>query len=49
MYSFFKGQQKGKDCIDYERKSDVYKDIVSFLREKSPRFVENMAKQVCIG
>ncbi|XP_029866543.1 outer dynein arm-docking complex subunit 2 isoform X2 [Aquila chrysaetos chrysaetos] len=39
------GQQKGKDDIDYERKSDVYKDIVTFLRERSPRFVKNMAKQ----
>ncbi|XP_010074508.1 PREDICTED: armadillo repeat-containing protein 4-like, partial [Pterocles gutturalis] len=39
------GQLKGKDDIDYERKSDVYKDIVTFLRERSPRFVENMAKQ----
>ncbi|NXH75803.1 ARMC4 protein, partial [Hydrobates tethys] len=43
---FFKGELKGKDDIDYERKSDVYKDIVTFLRERSPRFVENMAKQV---
>nr|XP_009943470.1 PREDICTED: armadillo repeat-containing protein 4 [Opisthocomus hoazin] len=39
------GQLKAKDDIDYERKSDVYKDIVTFLREKSDRFVENMAKQ----
>ncbi|XP_010123000.1 PREDICTED: armadillo repeat-containing protein 4-like, partial [Chlamydotis macqueenii] len=39
------GQLKGKHDIDYERKSDVYKDIVTFLRERSPRFVENMAKQ----
>ncbi|XP_010284657.1 PREDICTED: armadillo repeat-containing protein 4 [Phaethon lepturus] len=39
------GQLKGKDDIDYERKSDVCKDIVTFLRERSPRFVENMAKQ----
>ncbi|XP_056340407.1 outer dynein arm-docking complex subunit 2 [Oenanthe melanoleuca] len=38
------GQLKGKD-IDYERKSDLYKDIVTVLRERSPRFVENMAKQ----
>ncbi|XP_041344945.1 outer dynein arm-docking complex subunit 2 [Pyrgilauda ruficollis] len=38
------GQPKGKD-IDYERKSDLYKDIVTFLRGRSPRFVENMAKQ----
>ncbi|XP_032561412.1 armadillo repeat-containing protein 4 [Chiroxiphia lanceolata] len=38
------GQLKGKE-LDYERKSDVYKDIVTFLRERSPRFVENMAKQ----
>lgn len=47
MYSFFKGRLKGED-IDYERKSDLYKDIVTFLRERSPRFVENIAKQVCI-
>ncbi|XP_010179133.1 PREDICTED: armadillo repeat-containing protein 4, partial [Mesitornis unicolor] len=42
------GQLKGKDDIDYERKSDVYKDIVTFLRERSPRFVENMAKQLTL-
>uniref|UniRef100_A0A8C6NAF5 Uncharacterized protein n=1 Tax=Melopsittacus undulatus TaxID=13146 RepID=A0A8C6NAF5_MELUD len=40
------GQIDSEDRIDYERKSDVYKDIVTFLREKSPKFVENMAKQV---
>ncbi|XP_064019025.1 outer dynein arm-docking complex subunit 2 isoform X1 [Pogoniulus pusillus] len=39
------GWQEDKDSIDYERKSDVYKDIVTFLRERSPTFVENMAKQ----
>ncbi|KAM6314818.1 outer dynein arm-docking complex subunit 2 [Aegotheles albertisi] len=39
------GQLDGKDDIDYERKSDVYKNIVTFLRERSPAFVENMAKQ----
>ncbi|NXM76296.1 ARMC4 protein, partial [Serilophus lunatus] len=44
IYSFFKGQPEGKD-IDYERKSDLYKDIVTVLRERSPRFVDNMAKQ----
>uniref|UniRef100_A0A674GVZ9 Outer dynein arm docking complex subunit 2 n=1 Tax=Taeniopygia guttata TaxID=59729 RepID=A0A674GVZ9_TAEGU len=38
----------GGEDIDYERKSDLYKDIVTFLREISPRFVENIAKQVCI-
>lgn len=47
MYAFLKGQLKGKD-IDYERKSDLYKDIVTFLKERSPRFVANMAKQVCM-
>nr|XP_009677914.1 PREDICTED: armadillo repeat-containing protein 4 isoform X3 [Struthio camelus australis] len=39
------GKLKEKDDIDYERKSDIYKDIVTFLRERSPRFVENMSKQ----
>ncbi|XP_064261137.1 outer dynein arm-docking complex subunit 2 isoform X1 [Passer domesticus] len=52
LFSFFSfwlpssswGQLKGKDIV-YERKSDLYKDIVTFLRGRSPRFVENMAKQ----
>ncbi|XP_074842388.1 outer dynein arm-docking complex subunit 2 [Carettochelys insculpta] len=39
------GRGKEKDDIDYERKSDIYKDLITFLRERSPKFVENMAKQ----
>ncbi|XP_061852973.1 outer dynein arm-docking complex subunit 2 [Colius striatus] len=39
------GWLTSKDDIDYESKSEVYKDIVTFLREKSPKFVENMAKK----
>uniref|UniRef100_A0A8C6Y885 Outer dynein arm docking complex subunit 2 n=1 Tax=Naja naja TaxID=35670 RepID=A0A8C6Y885_NAJNA len=39
----------GRDEIDYERKSDIYKDLVTFLRERSAAFVENMVKQVCIS
>ncbi|XP_073190444.1 outer dynein arm-docking complex subunit 2 isoform X2 [Lepidochelys kempii] len=39
------GREKEKDDIDYERKSDIYKDLVTLLRERSPKFVENMAKQ----
>uniref|UniRef100_A0A8C4YLM8 Outer dynein arm docking complex subunit 2 n=1 Tax=Gopherus evgoodei TaxID=1825980 RepID=A0A8C4YLM8_9SAUR len=35
-----------KDDIDYERKSDICKDLITLLRERSPKFVENMAKQV---
>uniref|UniRef100_A0A8D2LV74 Armadillo repeat containing 4 n=1 Tax=Varanus komodoensis TaxID=61221 RepID=A0A8D2LV74_VARKO len=38
---------KEKDEINYERKSDISKDLVTFLRERSAVFVENMAKQVC--
>ncbi|NXU55154.1 ARMC4 protein, partial [Turnix velox] len=38
---FFKGQLNDKDDIDYERKSDIYKDIVTLLRDRSPRFAEN--------
>ncbi|NXA44728.1 ARMC4 protein, partial [Nothocercus julius] len=45
---FFKGKLKEKDDIDYERKSDIYKDIVTLLRERSPKFVENMSKQVSV-
>uniref|UniRef100_A0A7M4ELE5 Outer dynein arm docking complex subunit 2 n=1 Tax=Crocodylus porosus TaxID=8502 RepID=A0A7M4ELE5_CROPO len=39
------GREKEKDDIKYERKSDIYKDLVTFLRERSPKFLENMAKQ----
>ncbi|XP_048366294.1 outer dynein arm-docking complex subunit 2 [Sphaerodactylus townsendi] len=39
------GREKERDEINYERKSDIYKDLVTFLRERSPTFVENMAKQ----
>ncbi|XP_025060208.1 armadillo repeat-containing protein 4 isoform X2 [Alligator sinensis] len=39
------GREKEKDDIEYERKSDIYKDLVTFLRERSPKFLENMAKQ----
>nr|XP_020656758.1 armadillo repeat-containing protein 4 isoform X1 [Pogona vitticeps]XP_020656767.1 armadillo repeat-containing protein 4 isoform X1 [Pogona vitticeps]XP_020656775.1 armadillo repeat-containing protein 4 isoform X1 [Pogona vitticeps] len=39
------GREKERDEINYERKSDIYKDLVSFLRERSVVFVENMAKQ----
>ncbi|XP_062984526.1 outer dynein arm-docking complex subunit 2 [Elgaria multicarinata webbii] len=34
-----------RDEINYERKSDISKDLVTFLRERSATFVENMAKQ----
>ncbi|XP_060638451.2 outer dynein arm-docking complex subunit 2 [Anolis sagrei] len=39
------GREKERDEINYERQSDIYKDLVSFLRERSALFVENMAKQ----
>ncbi|XP_015276897.1 PREDICTED: armadillo repeat-containing protein 4-like, partial [Gekko japonicus] len=39
------GREKERDEINYERKSDIYKDLVTFLRERSAAFVENMAKQ----
>ncbi|XP_074918360.1 outer dynein arm-docking complex subunit 2 isoform X1 [Chelonoidis abingdonii] len=39
------GRGKEKDDIDYERKSDICKDLITLLRERSPKFVENMAKQ----
>ncbi|XP_038247226.1 outer dynein arm-docking complex subunit 2 [Dermochelys coriacea] len=39
------GREKEKDDIDYKRKSDIYKDLITLLRERSPKFVENMAKQ----
>jgi len=32
--------------VDYEKKGEVYKDLVSLLREKSSQFAENIAKKV---
>ncbi|XP_037366057.1 outer dynein arm-docking complex subunit 2 [Talpa occidentalis] len=31
--------------IDYERKGEIYKDLVTFLKEKSAKFSENMSIQ----
>ncbi|XP_054847490.1 outer dynein arm-docking complex subunit 2 isoform X2 [Eublepharis macularius] len=39
------GREKERDEINYERKSDIYKDLITFLRERSATFVKNMAKQ----
>ncbi|XP_070585244.1 outer dynein arm-docking complex subunit 2 [Erythrolamprus reginae] len=39
------GRSSERDEIDYDRKSDIYKDLVTFLRERSAKFVENMVKQ----
>ncbi|XP_066487017.1 outer dynein arm-docking complex subunit 2 [Tiliqua scincoides] len=39
------GRGKERDEIDYERKSDISKDLVTFLRERSATFAENMGKQ----
>ncbi|XP_053120127.1 outer dynein arm-docking complex subunit 2 isoform X2 [Hemicordylus capensis] len=39
------GRGKERDEIKYERQSDIYKDLVTFLRERSAAFVENMTKQ----
>ncbi|XP_026507917.1 armadillo repeat-containing protein 4 [Terrapene carolina triunguis] len=39
------GREKEKDEIEKKKKSDIYKDLITLLRERSPKFVENMAKQ----
>ena len=43
---FFQGIKQEGDDKAYERKSDVYKDLVTLLKNKSPRFIENIGKQV---
>uniref|UniRef100_A0A8C9HKQ7 Outer dynein arm-docking complex subunit 2 n=1 Tax=Piliocolobus tephrosceles TaxID=591936 RepID=A0A8C9HKQ7_9PRIM len=40
------GKTDDEGDVNYERKSSIYKDLVTFLREKSPTFSENMSKQV---
>ncbi|KAG3257413.1 armadillo repeat containing 4 [Ictidomys tridecemlineatus] len=39
------GKTDDEGDIDYERKSEVYKDLVTLLKEKSAIFSENMSKQ----
>lgn len=39
------GRVKERDEINYERMSEISKDLVTFLRERSPTFAENMGKQ----
>ncbi|MBN3276427.1 ARMC4 protein, partial [Polyodon spathula] len=39
------GMEKESEAIDYERKSEVYKDLVTLLKNKSPYFAENITKQ----
>ncbi|XP_005398162.1 PREDICTED: armadillo repeat-containing protein 4 isoform X1 [Chinchilla lanigera] len=39
------GKTDDEGEIDYERKGEVYKDLVTFLKEKSAKFSENMSKQ----
>ncbi|XP_045255692.2 outer dynein arm-docking complex subunit 2 isoform X3 [Macaca fascicularis] len=39
------GKTDDEGDVNYERKSSIYKDLVTFLREKSPKFSENMSKQ----
>ncbi|XP_040290276.1 outer dynein arm-docking complex subunit 2 [Bufo bufo] len=39
------GKMKDKEEIIYDRKSEVYKDLITLLKDKSPRFAENITKQ----
>ncbi|XP_063109784.1 outer dynein arm-docking complex subunit 2 [Cavia porcellus] len=39
------GKTDDEGEIDYERKGEVYKDLVTFLKDKSAKFSENMSKQ----
>ncbi|XP_037693295.1 armadillo repeat-containing protein 4 isoform X1 [Choloepus didactylus] len=39
------GKAEDKGEINYERKSEIYQDLVTFLKDKSATFSENMAKQ----
>lgn len=41
-----KGKTDDEGEINYERKGEIYKDLVTLLKEKSAVFSENMSKQV---
>ncbi|XP_075068107.1 outer dynein arm-docking complex subunit 2 [Mixophyes fleayi] len=39
------GKMKDKEDINYDRQSEIYKDLITLLKEKSPHFAENITKQ----
>ncbi|KAM8967234.1 outer dynein arm-docking complex subunit 2 isoform 2-T2 [Pelodytes ibericus] len=39
------GKMKDEDEINYDRQSEIFKDIITLLKEKSPRFAENITQQ----
>ncbi|XP_053569874.1 outer dynein arm-docking complex subunit 2 isoform X2 [Bombina bombina] len=39
------GKEKDKDEINYERKGEIYKDLITLLKKKSQWFAENIDKQ----
>lgn len=41
-----KGKTEEEGQINYERKGEIYKDLVTCLKDKSPVFSGNMSKQV---
>jgi hypothetical protein len=41
-----KGKTEEEGEINYERKGEIYKDLVTCLKDKSPVFSENMSKHV---
>lgn len=41
-----KGKTEEEGQINYERQGEIYKDLVTCLKDKSPVFSENMSKQV---
>lgn len=41
-----KGKTEEEGEINYERQGEIYKDLVTCLKDKSPVFSENMSKHV---
>lgn len=46
--AFFQGVGRDGDEDAYGRKSEVYRDLVTLLRNTSPRFAEDVRKQVML-
>lgn len=44
--SYLQGIKQEGDENAYERKSDIYKDLVTLLKHHSPHFAEHINKQV---
>ena len=46
LFFFLKGRKQEGDESGYERISDIYEDLMTLVKSRSPHFADNINKQV---